>query len=50
MCYVIHVYPPPNTHIYTINNNKVKGIVRQNINKVVERGDKLEDLGDKAGT
>ena len=32
------------THI-----NQVKGIVRQNINKVVERGERLDDLGDKAG-
>ena len=39
-------YIPP-TH--TSTQYKVKGIVRQNINKVVERGERLDDLGDKAG-
>lgn len=28
---------------------QVKGVMRQNINKVAERGEKLEDLGERAG-
>ena len=37
-------FPHACTHVY-----QVKGIVRQNINKVVARGEKLDDIGDKAG-
>ena len=28
---------------------QVKGIVRSNINKVAERGDKLDDIAERAG-
>ena len=34
------------THTCT---HQVKGIVQQNIHKVIERGEKLDDVGDKAG-
>ena len=37
-------------HIHVPVNSKVKGIVRENLNKVIERGEKLDDLGEKAGT
>ena len=42
-----------NTHAHThthTHTHQVKGIVRDNINKVVERGERLDDIGDKAGT
>ena len=29
--------------------SQVKGVMRQNINKVAERGERLEDLGERAG-
>ena len=44
----LHFSSRAHTYMY-MYIHQVKGIVRQNINKVVERGERLDDLGDKAG-
>ena len=55
--YVLYINSSPRSHnvlAYVghthIHNVKVKGIVRENLNKVTERGERLDDLGEKAGT
>ena len=48
LCILLFIFPFPSPYPYKCDY-KVKGIVRENIHKVVERGEKLDDLGDKAG-
>ena len=35
--------------MWTTNTVQVKGVMVHNIEKVTQRGDKLEDLGERAG-
>lgn len=42
-------YVPPPPPKFILHHHQVKGVMVENIEKVTQRGEKLEDLGERAG-